>query len=194
MININQQKNVYYSSEYNQISEYKLIDYALLGRYANINYWYVTKQFFVSDNKYAPAIALCAWLSGTTIAECATTLYACFYMYILNNYGIDKFNSVFGRPCIEFIIPNSFMGQIDTIDKSDAYDLGNPLHFLFDKIEPKYENLQNDDFVFIEGCPDYSKKHLVGDLGGYNLIYKDGKFIGFGRDIFTDSNPYLTFD
>jgi len=194
MININNQKNVYYSSEYNQISRYPLIDYDKLGRYAHISYWNVNKRFFVSDNKHTPAEALCAWLSGTTIAECATTLYACFYMYILNNYGTDKFNSVFGKPCIEFIIPNSFMGQINKIDKSDASDLGNPLHFLFDKIEPKYENLQNDDFVFIEGCPDYSQKHLVGDLGGYNLIYKDGKFIGFGREIFTDSKPSLTFD
>ena len=194
MININNQKNVYYSSEYNQKSRYPLIDYERLGRYAHISYWNVNKRFFVSDNKNTPADALCAWFSSTTIAECATTLYACFYMYILNNYGTDKFNNVFGKPCIEFIIPNSFMGQIDKIDKPDAYDLGNPLHFLFDRIKPKYENLQNDDFVFIEGCPDYSEKHLVGHLGGYNLIYKDGKFIGFGREIFTDSKPYLTFD
>ena len=194
MININNQKNVYYSSEYNEISNYPLIDYERLGRYAHINYWNENTRFFVSNYKYTPSEALCAWLSGTTIAECATTLYACFYMYLLNNYGTDKFNNVFGKPCIEFIIPNLFMGQIDKIDKLEAFDLGNPLHFLFDKIEPKYENLQNDDFVYIEGCIDYHIKHLVGELGGYNLIYKDGKFIGFGREIFTNDKPYLTFD
>jgi hypothetical protein len=201
MININNQKNVYYSSEYNQTLYYMsihpmvlrpLIDYERLGRYAHADYWNDNTRFFVSKN--TPSEALCAWLSGTTIAECATTLYACFYMYILNNYGTDKFNSVFGKPCIEFIIPNAFMEQIDKIDKLEAFDLGNPLHFLFDKIEPKYENLQNDDFVFIEGCLDYNRKHLVGELGGYNLIYKDGKFIGFGREIFTNDEPYLTFD
>jgi len=60
------------------------------------------------------------------------------------------------------------------------------LLFLFDDITDdirKYgvEALQNNDIVYIDGVTNYQKKHLEGNMSGFNMFYKNKKFNGFSR-------------
>ena len=103
---------------------------------------------------------------------------ASIYRYILGQVGDEKFDEMFGNPLIQFCItPYLYNQYIDGV--------GNPLYFLFDKIESS-NDLHNGDIVHIQGVEKYKYKHLFGFGQGWNLVVvkkkknKYVKFIGFG--------------
>ena len=190
MQNINTLKTIWYSQDFNIEKKLKLVNHSIISGLANTNYWekIITNVLLIRNEKL-PSEAIKSLVVGPSILECASVLMLTLYLYILNNYGDDNFNLIFSKPALKFILQNSFISPLEPVERTEiTFGLGNPLHFLFDVIEPKYENLQNNDFVYIEGVQEYKYKHLVGDFIGYNLLcVKNGddiKFIGFGDSIF----------
>jgi DNA replication protein DnaC len=200
MLKINLSKKILYSDEFNITNRLGLIDHSIISGTINYLYWKnIKNNIIVCNNSVKPSDALNSLLVGPSILECATTLMLSLYIYILNNYGIEKFNQVFDKPALKFLLSNSFVSPLNKINNDDIRDgLGNPLHFIFDIIEPSYDNLEENDFVYIEGVKNYGFKHLVGNFKGYNLICKIKdkikKFTGFGVDIFNKKEGTLTFD
>ena len=172
MQNINTLKTIWYSQDFNIEKKLKLVDHSIISGLANTNYWekIITNVLLIINEKL-PSDAIKSLVVGPSILECASILMLTLYLYILNNYGDDNFNLIFSKPALKFILQNSFISPLEPVERSEiTIGLGNPLHFLFDVIEPKYENLQDNDFVYIEGVQEYKYKHLVGDFIGYNLL------------------------
>jgi DNA replication protein DnaC len=112
----------------------------------------------------------------------------------------DKFDELFGNLLTPFIITPDFFSPLEIgprtyIEENGKYNYnaitGNPLYFLFDKIEfTDINDLKNNDIIYIKGVKEYSLKHLSGDSIGWNVIcYKptiedELKFVGFGPNEF----------
>ena len=166
-----------------------------LSGVTNTYYWDISKvdSIFYGKDGILPSDALNAFFAGPTFADCANVILASVYQLIQNQLGIRLFNQVFGNPISQFIISKYlYSEQTKSLDVD-----GNPLFFLFDYIEnPRIDELENGDIVYIKGVEDYFYKHLAGFAPGWNLIVvkeedQEIKFIGYGPDSF--SNGPITF-
>ena len=154
-------------------------------------------SYFQSYDYIKPSDALKSFIIGPTFLECANAIQVTIYHHILNIVGEEKFNYLFGNLLTPFIITCNVFQPIDLSIRKKTADgryeaiTGNPLYFLYDKINDfSLESLENNDIVYIGGVSLYKKKHFSGDFPGFNLIcYRPSKsdeprFVGFGPNEF----------
>lgn len=154
-------------------------------------------SYFQSFDYIKPSDALKSFIIGPTFLECANAIQVTIYHHILNIVGEEKFNYLFGNLLTPFIITPHLFEPINlsirnkTVDGRYEAITGNPLYFLYDKIDDySLDSLENNDIVYIGGVPLYQKKHFSGVLPGFNLIcYRpsrsdEPKFVGFGPNEF----------
>ena len=154
-------------------------------------------SYFQSYDYIKPSDALKSFIIGPTFLECANAIQVTIYHHILNIVGEDKFNYLFGNLLTPFIITPRLFEPINLSIRKKTADgryesiTGNPLYFLYDKIDDySLDSLENNDIVYIGGVPLYQKKHFSGVLPGFNLIcYRpsrsdEPKFVGFGPNEF----------
>ena len=154
-------------------------------------------SYFQSYDYIKPSDALKSFIIGPTFLECANAIQVTIYHHILNIVGEEKFNYLFGNLLTPFIITPHLFEPINLSIRNKTADgiyesiTGNPLYFLYDKIDDySLDSLENNDIVYIGGVPLYQKKHFSGVLPGFNLIcYRPSKsdeprFVGFGPNEF----------
>ncbi len=179
---------IFYPHEYIELNPHKLYNkdekFSSIQGLANNYYWdlSVENNYFKTKYTAKPSDAIKSFFLGKTFADCGNVIMASIYRYILGQVGDEKFDEMFGNPLIQFCItPYLYNQYIDGV--------GNPLYFLFDKIESS-NDLHNGDIVHIQGVEKYKYKHLFGFGQGWNLVVvkkkknKYVKFIGFGPDEF----------
>ena len=184
---------IFYPHEYIELNSHKLFNKdekfsSILG-IANDYYWDLSVQnnkYFKTKNTVKPSDAIKSFFLGKTFADCGNVIMASIYRYILGQVGDEKFDEMFGNPLIQFCItPYLYNQYIDGV--------GNPLYFLFDKIQSS-DDLHDGDIVHIQGVKDYKNKHLCGFGNGWNVVVvkkdKDVKFIGFGPNKFKKPLTY----
>jgi hypothetical protein len=165
----------------------------------NFNFWNEFKYFrssepirrqlqFRLNESIKPSDGLLSLINGPTICDCANSIQICIYVYILNKCGKEMFDNIFQKILTPFMITQLLYNKLDYKKEKENVNniLGNPLLFLFDDITDdiqKYgvEALQNNDIVYIDGVTNYQKKHLEGNMSGFNMFYKNKKFNGFSR-------------
>lgn len=204
---VTKNKGVFYASDYSKKFG-SGVDWRTIQGLTNTHFWINGRNhFFKSREDVLPSDSLKAFFMGPTMADCGNVVQACCYQRILNQVGEEKFNKLFGKPLAQFIITQILYQEFESKfyrwqDESEiirrSLDLkkvpkGNPLYFLFDKIDDiSDETLQHNDIVYIRGVEDYDYKHLSGFSRGWNLIcVKENpsdklRFIGFGQDEFKD--------
>ncbi len=168
---------------------------------AHPSFWDTGTQgcLFKANDGHTPNQMLCAFFAGPTFAECGSVMQACIYRAIEEMIGTREFNRTFGPSLIRFLITPILFDKIYTAEEKPEYSLdfrsksGNPIHFLFDRLEePSETHIQKGDIVYIKGVDRYTKKHLVGPAAGWNVLCigknesQENLYVGFGPDIFSD--------
>ena len=182
----------YYNDDFIKLNDkHSLVKMDLINGIANNFYWDNAKNSttFKLMKNIKPSVGLKSLINGPTIADCGNVLQVSLYIYIMQLFGEEKFDQVFSKSIIQFIITSIIFDKFDPITTNDLM-YGNPLYFLFDKVS--YDDLDENDFVYIQGVEDYTKKHLSGNGPGWNLLCvrdeESGelKFLGFGPNTFNN--------
>lgn len=195
----NRNNGLFYADDYMKIkssSEY----WTTITGLSNNFYWdnYNHDCFFKINDGVKPSEALKAFFIGPSFPDCANVIQASVYLSILNTIGESKFDKIFGNKISQFIITKYLYDEFSST--SNENPIGNPLHFIFDKIDTNkmvISDLCDGDILHIGGVDDYKYKHLSGFAIGWNVvcirkdINDEPKFIGFGPETFNDGP--LTF-
>jgi hypothetical protein len=113
------------------------------------------------------SVALGEWMSGLTVADCASVGAASYYQAILNDVGAEKFDNYFAAEGENPMIIGQFMKRM-------------PLRKLV--FEPnRAVDLKEGDWYYFQNHPLYEKKHPRGLWSGENAVYQGGgMWGGFG--------------
>jgi len=213
MRNVDLGDGLYYAEEYTNIYKTIFEEYEFnnifsdnINGFTNFIYWdkykvnlkkksasepIFRKINFRLNDLIKPTDGLLSIIQGPTLCDCGNAIQICIYLYLLNLLNIELFNNLFDKILTPFMITQVLYSNIDydseQLDKS--IPLGNPLYFLFDKIED-FTKLQDNDIIHIEGIETYKYKHLRGSFGGYNMIYNNHKFGGFNPS----NSKWMTYD
>ena len=187
---------LFYADDYMKIKS-SSESWTTISGLANNFYWdnYNYDCFFKINDGVKPSEALKAFFIGPSFPDCANVIQASVYLSILNTIGESKFNKIFGNKISQFIITKYLYDEFSSTTKENP--IGNPLHFIFDKIDTSKMDLRDGDILHIGGVNDYKYKHLAGFAIGWNVvcirkdINDEPKFIGFGPNTFKDGP--LTF-
>lgn len=168
-------------------------------------YWDVSARgsLFKAKEGYMPNQALNAFFEGPTFAECGTVMQACIYRAIEEMIGTKEFNRIFGSSLSQFLITGILFDKIKSskelkhVHTDDKMAAGNPLFFLFDKMEnPTEKDINIGDILYVQGVDKYQYKHLSGSGTGWNLICSgknsngENLYLGFGPGSFPEALTY----
>jgi len=171
------------------------LSYTMLNGTTNKLYWDIIPplSYFKSKKGIPSSIALYELLNGPTFADCGNVIQISIYKFILDCVGDETFNYLFPRLYITQDLYTDY--SIDSFTYYQANRVcfraarGNPLLFLFDTITHPMHILDGD-IVHIGGVDNYSVKHSCGFSLGWNLLYGNNKYIGFGPNNFVSPLSY----
>ena len=125
--------------------------------------------FFKINDNTKPSDAIKSFFIGPSFPDCANVIQAAVYLSILNSIGESNFNIIFGNKITQFIITKYLYDDFSSTSKDNP--IGNPLHFIFDKIDSNdISSLKDGDILHIGGVDDYKYKHLSGFAIGWNVV------------------------
>lgn len=138
--------------------------------YADGKFWEITERnVFRLQPGIKPSEALQKFLEGPTVADCGVTTAVCYYKWICDYLGEEKFDKIFGsEPFALTIAPYGIL------------DLRSPISYLADFTEAskKFEKgelgkrpLKIGEECHFKGVNWYSSKHPLGSANGWNVIY-----------------------
>lgn len=165
-------EGIYYPDDFVRLNDGDE-DWNKFHRLLNPKYWNNNKRENISNGK--PSIALKAFFQGPSFSECASVIQAGIYLMVMQKIGEVEFNKLHSTL---ILTSNPFDGSSPTYNYlTQCGDLS---------------GRADGNILYIRGVVEHEVKHLTGFVSGWNAVYRDGKYIGFGPETF--ENGPLTYE